>query len=112
MSIGSLRAEHHLRIAGLPKVTQMILDSIPMCRRSTVRYVKHRYLDVGAGTECGKSRHLFGFTLGVAAGQHQGSDPQPRVGFGEGKQRATHPDGDVIAMRSDDSDFIDIAGKE
>lgn len=52
--------------------------------------------------ECGKSRHLFGFTLGVAAGQYQSSDPRPGVGLGERKQRATHPDGDVIAMRSDD----------
>ena len=34
MSIVSLRAEHQLWIAGLPKITQTILDSIPMCRRS------------------------------------------------------------------------------
>ena len=51
MSVVALRTEHHIWGARSAEITQVILDSFPMCGRPTVRYVEDRDLDVGTGTE-------------------------------------------------------------
>ena len=90
MSVAALRTEHHLRIARSAKITEMILDSFPMCRRPPVRYVENRDLDVGTGAERRQRFHLLGFALGAAAGEHESSHAQPRMVSGQG-QAACHP---------------------
>src|SRR5436305_2398537 len=71
MGVAALRTENHLWGASFAKLTQVILDSFPMCRRPTVRYVKNRDLEIGTGAECGERIQLLGFALGSPAGKHE-----------------------------------------
>ena len=71
MSVAALRTEHHSGAHDLRKLTQMILDSFPMCRRPPVRYVENRDLDVGTGTERRQRVQLLDLTLGAPAGKHE-----------------------------------------
>ena len=111
MSVIALRTEHHLRVARSAEVAQVILDSFPVCRRPTVRYVENGDLDVGTGTERGQclrssaSRRCRRRTARVRA-------HAARTIAGQGQQRAAHPDRDVVAMRTDDRDFGECAGGE
>ena len=51
----------------------MILDSLPMRRRPTVRYIKYGDLDVGTGAESRQRIALLDLTLGASAGEHHGA---------------------------------------
>src|SRR5262245_26197164 len=68
MSVVALRTKHDLGIGGSAEITQVILDSFPMCRRPTVGYVENPDLDVGTRAERRQRVQFLGLTLGAPAG--------------------------------------------
>ena len=71
MGVTALWTEDYIWGARSAEVIEVILDSFPVCRRPTVRYVEDRDLDVGTGTERRQRVPLLGLTLGALAGKHE-----------------------------------------
>jgi len=67
MSVVALGTEHHIRGACSAKFPEVRLDSLPMRRRPSIRYVENHDLGVGTGTERRQRVQLLGLTLGIPA---------------------------------------------
>ncbi|SKS03358.1 Uncharacterised protein [Mycobacteroides abscessus subsp. abscessus] len=107
MGVSALRSEDHGRPGFATERRQGFLDGVPVLGDAAIRKAEHRYLQIGARGQCRQGRPFLGLALGAGTGKYKRPDTEAGPPAREGQQRAAHSDGDIVAMRCQQSDLVD-----